>query len=438
MRTPSLAILPVAADVRRRTLRCSLESASLHRRLHDLLFATLLLLSSASGAQAAAPLTNLTLTAALELAESTHPDLAEARALLRAADGRVLHAGTRANPEAIVRVESAPFRGSTTGNAEYVIGAGLPVALGNRRGLAREVEKLDRERVLKEVELKRSELRRRVHGAFATALYQEAARQTRGEVAGIASELIALTQARVKAGDAVVDDLTRAELELAVAKVELQRSEQLWQQALTALAGTLGSPDVQIKSVAGKLAAVFEVPTLEVLAENLTQHPALALAKAEVEVSQKRIALASAARVPDVNVEVLYRRIESARQDAFDIGLRLPLPFFDQGRGREQEARAQADAAEARSRATHIELSSRLRAAHGQLTAALANLRGLETDILPRMQSLLKTADVRHAAGDTSLADVLPLRREFVAIRSQQLEALREAMQAWGSLKALQ
>ncbi|MEQ2010265.1 MAG: TolC family protein [Limisphaerales bacterium] len=396
------------------------------------------LLLAAAGSAYGAALTNLTFAAALELAESTHPDLAEARALLQAADGRVLQAGTRANPEAIVRVESAPFRGSTTGNAEYVIGAGLPVPLGNRRGLAREVEKLDRERVLREAELKRSELQRRVHGAFATALYQEAARQSRGEAVGIASELIALTQARVKAGDAVVDDLTRAELEMAVAKVELQRSEQLWQQALTALAGTLGSPDMQIKSVAGKLAAVFEVPTLEALAENLTQHPAVALAKAEVEVSQKRIALASAARVPDVNVEVLYRRIESARQDAFDIGLRLPLPFFDQGRGRLQEARAQADAAEARSRATHIEMNNRLRAAHGQLTAALANLRGLETDILPRMQSLMRTADARHAAGDTSLADVLPLRREFIAVRSQQLEALREVMQAWGMLKALQ
>ncbi len=242
MNTTRFVIPFVAADVRRRTLRCSLESASLRRRLRGLLLATLLLLSSASAALNAAPLTNLTLTAALELAESTHPDLAEARAF----------------------------------------------------------------------------------------------------------------------------------------------------------------------------------------------------AKAEVEVSQKRIALASAARVPDVNVEVLYRRIESARQDALDIGLGLPLPFSDQGRGRVQEARAQADAAEARSRATRIEMSSRLRAAHGQLTAALANLRGLETEILPRMQSLLKTADVRYAAGDTSLADVLPQRREFVAVRSQQLEALREAMQAWGSLKALQ
>ena len=106
-----------------------------------------LLAAAATQAQTNASVDALTLEQALNLAERSHPDLVEAGALVRAAEGRVQQAGVRPNPEAIARMENAPFRGNTTGNADYLAGVGITLPLGNRREQATRVENLDRQRL---------------------------------------------------------------------------------------------------------------------------------------------------------------------------------------------------------------------------------------------------------------------------------------------------
>ena len=117
----------------------------------------------------------LTLEHAVGLAERQHPDLAEANALIEAAEGRVRQAGAFPNPEAIARIEQAPFKGRTLDEAEYLAGVAQPVPLGSRLSKAKQAEQLERDRRAKELEVRRRELRKHVHSAFATALYQEKA-----------------------------------------------------------------------------------------------------------------------------------------------------------------------------------------------------------------------------------------------------------------------
>src|SRR5688572_8249723 len=120
----------------------------------------------------------LTLDQALEMAERLQPGLAEARALIEAAEGRAQQARKFPNPDAIARIEQAPFKGGMLGEAQYLAGLAQPVPLGSRLSKAREAEQLERERRAKELEVRRRGLRKRVHSAFATALYQEKAFQT--------------------------------------------------------------------------------------------------------------------------------------------------------------------------------------------------------------------------------------------------------------------
>jgi outer membrane protein TolC len=75
-----------------------------------------------------------------------------------------------------------------------------------------------------------------------------------------------------------------------------------------------------------------------------------------------------------------------------------------------------------------------LRASHLQLTTALANSGTLKSEILPRAATVMKAAEARYAAGDISLAEVLPVRRDWAAAQLSYLESLRDVMQAWGEL----
>lgn len=376
----------------------------------------------------------LTLEQAFSLAERRHPGLAEARALVEAAEGRARQAGKLPNPEAIARIEQAPFKGRTLDEAEYLAGVAQPVPLGNRLGKAKQVEQLEREARARELEARRLDLHQRVHGAFATALYQEKAWQTRRELTAGADKMVATAKARLEAGDAPREDLARAEMEAARARVELRRADALREQAMVGLTAAIGDPALSVRSLDGALDTTFELPTMESLAMSLASNPAAALADADIRASNARVDLAKAQRIPDVKVELLYRRLPSGKENAFDIGVNIPLPLFDRNQGRIREARAEAAAAEARSRSTQNDLSFRLRDAHSQLTAALAHSRTLKDDVLPRADTVLQAAEARYTAGDISLSEVLPVRRDWAAAQLTWLESLRDVMQAWAAL----
>jgi len=65
-----------------------------------------------------------------------------------------------------------------------------------------------------------------------------------------------------------------------------------------------------------------------------------------------------------------------------------------------------------------------LRSAYADLKAALAINAAIQSEVLPRSESILKTAKARYAAGDISLNEILPLRRDAAAVRLTHLESL--------------
>lgn len=396
---------------------------------------SLLLVGAVTQAQTAPRVDALTLEQALTLAEQNHPGLVEAGALVRAAEGRVQQAGVLPNPEAIARMENAPFRGKTTGNADYLAGVGITIPLGNRREQATRVEDLDRQRLGFEAGGKRLELHRRVQAEFATALYQEQARHLRGELVTAAEQGVHVTRARLDAGDAIPTDLARVEAELATAQAEWKRSDLMRRQALVSLASTIGLPADDVRGVQGSLGTTLEIPALEELTSELATHPAMAAAGADLSAREAGVSLSKVQRIPDLKAELLYRRIESSQRDAFDVGISLPLPLFDRGRGRLREAEAQRDAAEARMQSTQRGLRAQLREAHGLLTAALSDARTLEALVLPKMKIVRDGTEARYAAGDLSLGEVLSVRRDEAGVRLRYLEALRDTMLAWAELR---
>jgi cobalt-zinc-cadmium efflux system outer membrane protein len=384
------------------------------------------------------PVENLTLEQALEMAENRQPQIAEAKAMIEAAEGRARQAGAFPNPEAILGAQQLPLSGNQPNEKEYVAGVGQTIPLSRRLSTAREAELLDREMRARGLEVKRREIRKQVHNAFATALYQEKSWQAQSEFHQNSARAVALTRVRVEAGDTVKDDLARAEMELARTRIELQRAELLREQSLVGLASAIGDATLTLKSLAGTLGATFEIPTLESLAANLSANPAMLHADASVRASEARVSLAKAERIPDVKVELLYHRLEASSADTFDVGLSIPLPVFNRNQGKLREARAEQAAAEARARMTQNELTARLRESHVRLNATLANRRTWEDEILARAESVLRSAEIRYAAGDISLAEVLPARRDWAAAQLSYLESLREVMQAWAEVKSFQ
>jgi outer membrane protein TolC len=379
---------------------------------------------------------DVTLDQALAHAREHHPDVALGEARLAAAGARVDGAGLLPNPEAIVRMESAPLdQGSTTGDAEYLLGISQSLPLGERRAAERALAAYERERAASDLAVVLRDVEQRVRGAYGTALYGGQVTDARRELLALSSRQLELARSRVAAGDLVASELTTLELREVDDRFELERSLDLETRALRALRSSMAS-DAPVASVDGELLAVFDLPALTELIDQLDRDPALMAAQAEGDVARARSELAEELRVPDVRLDLLYRRMDESEVDAFDVGLAIPLRLFDDGRSRVRESQAHVSVAEAAERATRLALEGSVRDAHLRASRALAQVAVLEDELLPRARRQLELMEARHAAGDIGLDQVLSARRGWQDVRLTRLQALDETMVAWVELSA--
>jgi cobalt-zinc-cadmium efflux system outer membrane protein len=420
---PTLELLPQA----RRSLPVT------ERPVMATTVAAVSLISPAASPRHERSIDRLTLPQALELAERVHPDFTAAQAQVESAEGRALQAGLFPNPELVSRIESVPVTGRIIERAEYIVGVSQPAPLGQRLAVARRVETLDRDRLGLKLEVKRLEIRRLVQSAFATVLYGQRVIQARAEDVQIAENGVAVAKARLAAGDAIPAEVGQAEVELGRARLELEQATSRRAQAIEALVTAIGDLTLHVESLEGSLEGPLALPTLEALATRLEQSPVIAAVEADIAVQRARIDLADTQRIPDVSFELLYRRVGDV-ENTVDVGLRVPIPLFNRYQGSIREARADFVAAEAQARSTRNELELELRTSYRTLARAIAAAQLLREEILPRAESVLRSAETRYASGDISLAELLPIRRDWTRARLDYLEALNEVTQAWAAL----
>ena len=381
---------------------------------------------------AAQPLTNLTLERAIVIAINNHPRLAEAEAELLAAKARAQAAGKLPNPEAIARMESAPFSSGTTSQAEYLAGVSQTVPLGKRLSAARKAEQAVATMRAQELNLAHVELTRTVRNAFATALFSSEVFNVQSNTANSLKELARITEARVEAGDVAPLDLARIQTEEAQHRLEMKEAARLRHEALDELATAMGNFRVEIVSLSGSLPETLQISSIKAAVFG-GDHPVVAVSQSEVEAQRARVKQARAERVPDVNLDLVYRRIESSRTDAFDVGVRIPIPLFDRNK-RVSQAEYELRASEARLARTQNQIGHDQHRLELALQSAFETAEILQIEILPKTDRLLAGAEARYKAGDIPLSELLIIRRETAQARLRYAETLRAVMEAWSAL----
>ncbi len=377
---------------------------------------------------------DLTLDQALALAEQNHPNLKHAIARIEEAEGRTEQAAAFPNPELLTRMESAPFRGATGGEAEYLAGFSQAIPLGSRLSKSRIVGEKKQLSMEKSRAVTLQEVQTGVRVAFVKTLFQNRNIQVHTRIFDSATRGYQIIQKRFDAGDASQEELSRSKLEMLRNQQHLQGSKTDLNKAFLDLAAAIGDSRQNISSVSGTLETTLQVPELKTIFNNLSHHPILEQSTADIETAESQVDLAIAERKPDVNIEFLYRRIENVSVDAFDIGVRIPIPFFNQNQGQIKAAEANLKASKA---ATENLLNQLVRNAgilHLELEAALENTRRLSEDTLPQANTMLALAEARYSLGDANLTEILPIRREWAEGQLTYLEALHQAISAWSRL----
>lgn len=380
---------------------------------------------------AAGPL--LTLDMAVTEALAGSPRTAAAAARLDAADGAARQAGALPNPELSVEMENVqgtgPYKGFDSLETTYALSQ--TIELGGKRDARREAADATRAATRQDLVMARLDLTRDVRLAFAGAVAAQGVRQLAEERARLARETESSTLVRVETGRDAPLQHSRAEIARRQAEIALAQARREEASARQSLAILMGQPALSSGLDEGWFqrltppGAVADVPSADANAASTEDTPEVTRRKADLRRSRADLDLERSLAIPDPTVSAGFRRFRDSGDNAFTVGVSVPIPVFNQNRGAIARARAEVMAAEAELAAERLEQERRLTLARGQLAAAFDAASALRDSVVPLAERTFADAGEAYRQGKFSYLDVLDAQGALFDARRDLIDALR-------------
>ncbi|MCU1765158.1 TolC family protein [Pseudomonas protegens] len=385
-----------------------------------------LLLAVASQSASAVEQPLLSLDSALARAFANNPELAAARWEIDIAQGARQQAGLIPNPVLSVDAEDTRRDSRTTS-----VKLSQALELGGKRGARIDVASRGQELAALELERRRNQLRADVLDAYYTALRAQERTQLAGRSLALAERGVAVAQGRVNAGKASPVEATRAQVQLAEVRLELNRGQMEQDNAYRRLAMVTGAATSDFAGVQEQPRALAALPAPAQLLGRLPETTELRLAEQEVVQREASLGLEKAQRIPDLDVSVGSQYDASARERVNLVGLSMPLPLFNRNQGNVLSAARRADQARDLRNATELRLRTETRQALEQWNTARGEVQSFNQTILPAAQRAVDSATQGFEMGKFSFLDVLDAQRTLIGARTQYLAAVAQTTDAW-------
>lgn len=364
----------------------------------------------------------LTRDRVIELARARAPQVLVAQTRVSEARGGVTSARLLARDNPVIEALAGPRWGDER-STEVEVGLAIPIELGGRRGKRTDAARAE----LRAAEHLTTDEQRRAIGvalaAYYRVLHADALVALAGKRKTLAQELLAVGEARLKAGGDVTKlDLNLARNELALAESEIQVASSSATRARADLAAVLGLKTADVATVTGDLAdrRLFDM----VVATK--ERSDLAARRDEVTAASALVRVADADRWPSLSLRIAYAH-EDRGTDILLGGIALSLPLFNRGQGERIAARARQERARVELTALENTIAAETDAVRASYAAAVSAVEILEKRALPLATENEQLAHESYRAGKLELPALLVIRRDALATRATHLDRLRDA-----------
>lgn len=352
-------------------------------------------------------------------AGADNPRIVGPREDVTAAQALVRQAGFRPIPSASLDVENLGGTGAFSGlrRTEYTLAANLPIELGGKRRARVRAAQADLAVATLRGELSLATLGFAVRERYVSAV----AAQARVELAqGIVErnvELARIAKVLVDVGREPPLRSLRAQSELAEAQAELMAAQA------EALATRFALGSLWATEFAPEVPTTF--PAIEPPAGLLADYNGieLRLAAAERAAIQADVARQRSLGVPDPTVSAGVRRLEETKDQAFLVGVSIPLALRNPNRGNIAAAEARARGAAAREAVAVADYRQAVAQARADFLGAEAQARTLERGSLPQAEEGLRLAEIGYRNGKLPLIEVLAAAQARDEIRRALIDA---------------
>jgi cobalt-zinc-cadmium efflux system outer membrane protein len=396
------------------------------------------LIFAASSAVGAADAPPLTLHDAIERALGENPDLQGWPYALRAAEGRVVQAGLRPNPELSLEFENFAGRGAAQGAdvLESTLSLSQVIEMGDKRGRRVGVASAERESVALEQQARQLDVLAEVAQRFIAVVAAQEQLSLAGQVEALTQNTLDAMDRRVQAARSPQAERSRAAIARIRARLDRQRAEQTLQSARLQLAALWGSGDWQFGDAQADL---YAVPAIEfaTLAGRIHRNPDLLRLATEGRLREAELRLAQAQGRPNLQVGAGVRRFEDSGDSAFVAALSIPLPAFDRNQGAIAEARARSELTAAQRRAAEARARATLSALHQEFVVARQEAEALRSEVIPQAERALAQTESVFTRGRYSYLELVNAQRELMDARRAAIDAAADAHRLVAELERL-
>lgn len=368
----------------------------------------------------------ITMADALALAINKNPSLGGFSAEIRARDGAALQAGVRPNPELAVELENFGGKNSLRGfkGAETTIAFSQLVERGGKQKNRRLVAILDKNLAEWDYQSKKLDVLAATAKAFLEVLIAQEQVALNDDLLKLAKQTTTAVSEKVDAGKVSPVEKSRAQIELAAAQIETNKAIRELEAARRRLAGFWGADRADFGQLVGQLNNISVLPTEESFKEYLSNNPDLARWSTEIERSNATLRLARSEAKTDLTWSAGIRNSRESNENAFLIGISMPLGSSNRNQGGISEARARIDKTHAEHQAAKISLGTALSDVWQSLSAAYTEVVALRDEILPGAQATYEATELGYREGKLDFLQMLDAQRTLFTVKRQYLLSL--------------
>ena len=380
---------------------------------------------------AAASSSVLSLVQAREMAEKASPEIAAARAALRAADGRARQAGAFPNPVASYSREHTS--GDGIRNSQDIITLDQQLELGGQRGARRAAASELRSAAEARLSGARAQISLDVARAYAHAVAAGRRAALTDEAARIFTEAGRVGRERLAAGDVSGYEHRRVRLEAARYAALDVEARMTRGNARRALATLLSAPEHTMQPDSLVLSDTMMPAPLSIGADSLValalhRRPELLALQREAgaAVAESRLALAERIPSPALGAGFKHERSPGGISlDGFVAQISVPLPVWDRRGGAVQAADAEAERRQADTETLRRRTEREVRTGYQSTIALSMQLEMLGERLRQDGRAGLRAAQAAYREGETTLVEWLDAVRAY-----QEAEATHVALWA--------
>ncbi|MHC5347506.1 TolC family protein [Metapseudomonas furukawaii] len=368
----------------------------------------------------------MSIGSAIESALANNPDMAAAEWDASIAQGERQQAGLIPNPE--ISWEAEDTRSDTRTTTVQIT---QPIELGGKRGARIQLAERGQDVVAVDLQRKRNALRAGVIQAFYGALRAQARLDLAEESLSVAERGKAAVDGRIRAGKSSPVEGTRAQVQLSEVRLEVNRANMALSNAYQQLDAIIGSSSSSEAKIQGDTAHLPRIPTASALQRLLPETAEMRLTAIQITQQEASLGLEKAQRIPDLNISIGSQYSEEDRERVNVVGFSMPIPLFNRNQGNVLAAARRADQARDLRNATELRLRTETQQALEQWSTAAKEVESFEGSILPAAQSAVDSATRGFEMGKFSFLDVLDAQRALIAARTQYIQSIAEATDAW-------